>query len=185
LHRKARHFVISHIARSTLRRSSFAWFWRLPALFALAGGSAQAAALDDLNLADYRGKVVLLDFWASWCAPCKASFPWMARMEGKFERRGLVVIAVNVDHDRRLAEEFLRAQQTSFRVYFDPRGQLAERYGVGAMPSSFFIDRDGRIRHAHQGFRAAEREEAERELDELLAERQDVTAGRQGTNRTP
>jgi thiol-disulfide isomerase/thioredoxin len=132
---------------------------------------APAATLEQLDLDAYRGKVVLLDFWASWCGPCKESFPWMQRMEQRFGDRGLVVIAVNVDHDRALAEQFLRTQQPRFAIHFDPRGLAAERYGVNAMPSSFYIDRGGKIRYTHLGFVAAEREDAERQLSALVAEK--------------
>lgn len=102
----------------------------------------------------------------------------MQRMQDRLGTRGLVVIAVNVDHDRRLAEEFLRAQHVLLPVYFDPQGQLAERYRVSAMPSSYYIDRDGQVRFTHRGFRLVEREDAERELEALIAEPQSKSAHR-------
>jgi thiol-disulfide isomerase/thioredoxin len=133
-------------------------------------GLARATAIDPVDLPAYRGKVVLLDFWASWCGPCKESFPWMQRMQQRYGERGLVVVAVNVDHDRALAEQFLRAQDAHLNVVFDPQGQAAERYQVSAMPTSFYVGRDGAVRYTHLGFRAGEREQAERELAALLAE---------------
>ncbi len=137
----------------------------------LAGASSGAATSDALvDLQAYKGKVVLLDFWASWCGPCKESFPWMQRMQSRYAGQGLVVVAVNLDHERRLADQFLASQQPSFSVVFDPEGQLAERYRVNAMPSSFYIDRSGKVRHTHAGFRVAERADAEREIAALLAE---------------
>lgn len=144
----------------------------LAALLALAVLPCRAVSLEGLNLEQYRGKVVLLDFWASWCAPCLESFPWMQRIQEKYSNRGLVVIAINVDHERRAAERFLQAQQASFPVFFDPNGQLAERFHVSNMPSSFYIDRKGNVRYAHPGFRDSERGDAERELTALLAEQQ-------------
>jgi thiol-disulfide isomerase/thioredoxin len=142
----------------------------LLSLAALPCLAPRAATLDRLDLDAYRGKVVLLDFWASWCGPCKESFPWMQRMAHDYADRGLVVIAVNVDHDRSLAERFLRDQQPRFAVYFDPQGQLAEHYQVNAMPSSLYIDRSGKIRYMHRGFVAGDREDAERTLSALVAE---------------
>ncbi len=139
----------------------------LPALLVLSGAARAAGPLD---LAQFKGKVVLLDFWASWCAPCIESFPWMRRIQQKYADRGLVVLAVNVDHDQRQAERFLRAQQADFPVFYDPLGQVAERFHVSSMPSSFYIDRKGQIRFAHAGFRARETADAEHQLASLVAE---------------
>jgi thiol-disulfide isomerase/thioredoxin len=142
-------------------------------LLLLAPGAppAAAASLEPFAPEAYRGKVLLLDFWASWCAPCKESFPWMQQMAARYGARGLAVVAVNVDHDRALAEKFLRAQQPAFDIVFDPLGRLAERYQVETMPSSFYIDRGGKVRQVHRGFRAQERGDAEREIARLLEER--------------
>lgn len=142
----------------------------LTTLLALVVLPCQAVSLDGLNLGQYRGKVVLLDFWASWCAPCLESFPWMQQIQQKYSERGLVVIGVNVDHERRAAERFLQAQQASFPIFFDPNGQLAEHFHVSNMPSSFYIDRKGNIRYTHPGFRDSERSDAEREIAALLSE---------------
>jgi len=140
----------------------------LALLFASAG--ACAGPPDALDLGAYAGKVVLLDFWASWCLPCKESFPWMQQVHNRYAQQGLVVIAVDVDHDRKPADQFLAQLQPSFPIVFDPHGNLAERFGVNGMPASFYIDRNGRIRYTHTGFHAQERDAAERELTGLLAE---------------
>jgi len=138
----------------------------------LVGGPAAANGTigDSLDLEQFKGKVVLLDFWASWCAPCKASFPWMQHLQQQYPRTDFVVIAVNVDHDRRLAEQFLQAERADFSVVFDPQGRIAERFDVHSMPASFYIDRSGRVRFTHAGFRNAERDGAEREISRLVAE---------------
>lgn len=117
-----------------------------------------------------RGKVVLLDFWASWCAPCRRSFPWMNAMQQRHAADGLVVLAVNVDHDRPLADAFLREVPVSFRLEYDPAGELARRFQVQAMPTSFLIDRQGRVRARHAGYREAQRAMRETELQKLLEE---------------
>lgn len=116
------------------------------------------------------GRVVLLDFWASWCAPCRRSFPWMADLQQRLERDGLTVIAVNVDHDRALADRFLARSPAGFRVEYDDSGSLAGQFGVQAMPTSIVIDRGGKIRYRHSGFRDAQRAEREREIIQLLQE---------------
>lgn len=116
------------------------------------------------------GKVVLLDFWASLCAPCRRSFPWMNALQQQHGNAGLVVIAVNVDHDRPLADTFLRKVPVSFRLDQGASAELARRLGVQAMPTSFLIDRQGRVRARHAGFREAQRAERENELTLLLEE---------------
>jgi thiol-disulfide isomerase/thioredoxin len=84
----------------------------------------------DLDLSAYRGKVVYLDFWASWCGPCKQSFPWMQAMKETYDRQGLTVIAVNLDMDRADADKFLERFRPTFEVRFDPNGKLAAFYKV-------------------------------------------------------
>jgi cytochrome c biogenesis protein CcmG, thiol:disulfide interchange protein DsbE len=128
-------------------------------LLVLASRSALAASGGQLlDLAAFKGQVVYVDFWASWCAPCRESFPWMNRMQGEFGRDGLVIIAVNVDHDRVDAERFLREHAAQFRIVFDPDGILPEQFGVRGMPTSFLIDREGRVQSRHAGFRLTDRD---------------------------
>ena len=113
------------------------------------GISAPVPAFD---LSPYRGKVVYLDFWASWCAPCRFSFPWMSQTQVAFERQGLVIIAVNVDRDRDLADEFLRNNPAQFKIVYDPTGAVPGSYNIKAMPTSILIDRDGKVPYVHTGF---------------------------------
>jgi cytochrome c biogenesis protein CcmG/thiol:disulfide interchange protein DsbE len=140
------------------------------AAFLSAATASSAATYETLDLNSYKGKVVLVDFWASWCAPCKDSFPWMQQILSRYSDRGLVVVAINVDRDRHLAEQFLNLQNPSFPIVFDPQAKLAERFKVSGMPASFYIDRSGAVRFAHVGFRVNERDDAERELAKLLSE---------------
>lgn len=118
----------------------------------------------------YAGKVVLVDFWASWCAPCLRSFPWMNELQRRHGDAGLVVVAVNLDQERRLADAFLSKTPANFRLEFDAAGEVARRFGVQSMPTSFLIDRSGNVRARHAGFRDAQRQEREREIVELLEE---------------
>lgn len=121
-------------------------------------------------LGTLKGKVVLVDFWASWCSPCLRSFPWMNELQQRHAAQGLVVVAVNLDQDRALADEFLEKTPAGFKVEFDQQGALAKQFGVQAMPTSFLIDRNGRIRVRHAGFREAQRAEREQQIQQLLKE---------------
>lgn len=106
-----------------------------------------------LDIGRYRGSVVVLDFWASWCVPCRRSFPWMNAMQDKYGKHGLVIVGVNLDKDRELAEAFLDEIPADFHIVFDPDGTLPEQYGVVAMPSSYVLDRQGNVVGRHLGFK--------------------------------
>jgi cytochrome c biogenesis protein CcmG, thiol:disulfide interchange protein DsbE len=136
----------------------------------LATGAASAVPPGDpIALESLRGKVVYLDFWASWCVPCRQSFPWMDHLQQVLGRDGLVVVAVNVDHERADADRFLRELAPGFRVAYDPEGTLAEQYHVHGMPTSFLIDREGKVQLQHAGFRTRDRDELEARIRTLLA----------------
>jgi thiol-disulfide isomerase/thioredoxin len=124
-----------------------------------------------LDLHDYRGRVVYLDFWASWCGPCRQSFPWMQSMKNSYQDQGLTVIAVNLDKSRAEADRFLSHFTPTFEVRFDPKGGLAEVYKVHVMPSSVLIDRHGVVRLTNEGFRPVDEPAYEAHVRELLAEK--------------
>lgn len=105
-----------------------------------------------IRLEDYRGKVVYLDFWASWCAPCRQSLPWMERMHREFGAAGLEIIAVNVDEKPADALRFLKRFPVGFPVVTDRHGEIAALYNVQDMPSSYLIDRRGVVREVQRGF---------------------------------
>lgn len=133
--------------------------------------SPETSAEAPLDLAALRGKVVYLDFWASWCAPCRESFPWMNRLQAELGAEGLVVIAVNVDDSRGDAERFLREHPAQFRIVFDPQGELPEKFGVHGMPTSFLIDRQGHVQARHEGFFMRDRDALARQVRSLLLAR--------------
>jgi thiol-disulfide isomerase/thioredoxin len=114
------------------------------------------------------GRVVWVDFWASWCVPCRRSFPWLNSMQRKYGPAGLQIIAVNLDKERALADGFLREVPAEFAVRFDPSAALAKEFGVQAMPSSFLIDADGNVLARHFGFTTAETEDYERAIQAAL-----------------
>ena len=130
-----------------------------------ASGHADDSAL---NLDAYRGQVVLLDFWASWCVPCRRSFPWMNQMQQKYGGQGLVIIGVNMDASTSDAEAFLRDYPAQFTIVSDPDGTLARQFEVEAMPSSYLIGRDGVIASRHLGFQVRQADEYEATIREVL-----------------
>ena len=132
---------------------------------------APTKAAAPLDLAGLQGRVVYLDFWASWCGPCKQSFPWMQSMKAMYETQGLTVIAVNLDAERADADRFLDRFKPTFDVRFDPKGEFAEFYRIEGMPSSVLIDRHGVKRFTHVGFRPEDAPLVEAQLRELLAEK--------------
>ncbi|MGB5397846.1 MAG: TlpA disulfide reductase family protein [Gammaproteobacteria bacterium] len=123
----------------------------------------------ELDLASLRGKVVYLDFWASWCKPCQKSFPWMRELKSAYESRGLEVVAVNLDKDRALADSFLKQLDVNFVVAFDGSGSTASDYQLKGMPSSYLIGRDGKIYATHVGFRDQDKQKLEAAIQKLLA----------------
>jgi thiol-disulfide isomerase/thioredoxin len=129
-----------------------------------------AHAAPPIDLEDFRGRVVYLDFWASWCAPCVQSFPWMQAMQNTYERRGLTVVAVNLDQYRKDAERFLTKFHPNFDVRFDPQGEVAERFKIQGMPTSVIIDRHGVLRFTHIGFLPVDQAAYEDQLRQVLAE---------------
>ena len=138
-------------------------------LLVLASPSARAAHPDDLlDLTQFKGRIVYLDFWASWCAPCRESFPWMNRLQGELGHDGLVVIAVNVDRERAEADCFLREHPAQFRIVYDSDGLLPEKFGVRGMPTSFLIDRNGHVQSRHEGFLVRDRDVLTQQIRSLV-----------------
>ena len=123
-----------------------------------------------IDLRTLKGQVVYVDFWASWCGPCRKSFPWLNAMQSKYANKGFKVIAINVDSDRKLAEGFLKEHKAEFTIGYDPNGDLAKAFTVQGMPSSFLIDRNGVIRYSHVGFREKEVATMEEHIQALVKE---------------
>ena len=121
-----------------------------------------------VSLHDYRKKVVYVDFWASWCAPCKQSFPWMTEMQERYKKQGFEIIAINLDDDRDSALQFLERVSPGFTIAYDPEGKTAESYGLTVMPSSYLIDRKGQLTAVHKGFKTTDKHEMEEKIKSLL-----------------
>ncbi len=139
--------------------------WLTLATLAQAAAPAPAGPLD---LSAHRGRVVVVDFWASWCKPCRQSIPWLNSLKAKYGASGLTIIGVNVDAERGDADRFLRDVPIDFEVVFDPDGNIARQFKVQAMPTSYLIDRAGRITETHLGFREASKSGTEASIKALL-----------------
>lgn len=122
-----------------------------------------------VSAASLRGKVVLVDFWASWCAPCREELPILERLHKQYRAQGLVIVGVSVDRDAANARSFATKMGLTFPVVHDAQHQLAGRFAPPKMPSSYIIDRRGVVRHVHGGFRAGDAASIEREIKALLA----------------
>lgn len=120
---------------------------------------------------DLKGAVVLVDFWASWCAPCKASFPALNKIADEFSARGLRVVGVSVDERRPPFEAFVTRLKPSFAVVRDARQELVGQVKVPTMPTSYLVDRTGKVRFVHRGFHDHTDEELRREIVALLEEK--------------
>jgi cytochrome c biogenesis protein CcmG, thiol:disulfide interchange protein DsbE len=121
-----------------------------------------------VRLSQYRGKVVYLDFWASWCGPCKQSFPWMNSVQAKYGAQGLKVLAINVDTRRDDARKFLLSSPAAFDLAYDAQGKTPRLYDVKTMPSSYVIDRAGRLSALHRGFSSADTAGLEQAIRQAL-----------------
>lgn len=119
-----------------------------------------------VTLESLKAKVVLVDFWASWCGPCRKSFPWMTSLQERYGKKGLAIVAINLDKDRSAAESFLVKYPASFAVAFDPAGKTAEAYKVTAMPSTYLVGSDGTILASHLGFDPRQTGEIETRIEE-------------------
>lgn len=104
-------------------------------------------------LFDGKARATYIDFWASWCGPCRQSFPWMNRLQAKYGPKGLRIVAVNLDSQTADAQRFLAERPAQFTLAFDPTAESARRFGIKAMPSSVLVGADGRVAATHAGFR--------------------------------
>lgn len=125
--------------------------------------------LSDLN--QYQGKVLYVDFWASWCGPCAKSFPFMNELHQQLKDQGLQIVGVNLDENVDDAKGFLSKYPASFTIMVDASKQCAKDFGVQAMPSSYIVDRKGIVHHVHLGFRPNEAKELRGLVEKLLAEK--------------
>lgn len=121
-----------------------------------------------VKLNDYKGKLVYLDFWASWCGPCKQSFPWMNEMQARYGAKGLRVVSINVDQKPDDAKNFLSTNAARFEVGFDQAGKTPRAYAIKGMPTSVLISAEGKVLMVHSGFKDDQRADLERQIRAAL-----------------
>lgn len=135
------------------------------------GLSLPAASGEAVDIGKLRGKVVYVDFWASWCGPCKRSFPWMNEMNRKYADKGLAIVAVNVDKKRADAERFLAVTPAQFTVVYDHAGATPAAWQVKAMPTSYLVDASGKVVFVESGFRDEHKDDVEQRIRAALGVR--------------
>ncbi len=159
---------------STCRRSfAFLAFWLTLSITSSAGPLKPGDRFPSLAHAGdaAKSRVVLVDFWASWCGPCKASFPAMEAMQKEYGERGFSIIAISVDEDAESMRQFLDEHPVSFKVLHDTDQRLVNQVEIEAMPTSFLLDQQGRVAAIFRGFKGEETEsEIKAKLEELLTE---------------
>ena len=134
------------------------------------GFSLSSRAGDTVSLEQLKGQVVMLNFWASWCGPCRAEMPLLEQMYKRYSPLGFTLVGVNVDADTKDAEKWLAATPVTFPVLFDKESKVSQLYDVDAMPSSVFIDRKGNVRYLHRGYKAGDESEYLNQIRALLKE---------------
>lgn len=152
---------LAHAAAAVVGAAALAW-----------GLAAQAVEVGQkapgLPATTAGAQVVYVDFWASWCGPCRESFPWMNAMQAKYGTQGLRIVAVNVDQKPDDMKAFLKDFPASFDVVPDPKGEQPKAWGVKGMPTAYLLDAQGVVRKVHQGFKRAQADELEASIRELL-----------------
>lgn len=124
---------------------------------------------DTINLADQRGKVVLINFWATWCGPCRKEMPALEALYKQYQNQGLEILAISVDSDPVVAETFIAKQDISFPILFDPENQVSTAYHAMAMPTTAIINQEGQVHYVHQGYKPGTEALYEEHIQALLA----------------
>jgi len=107
----------------------------------------------EVRLSELKGQVVMINFWATWCGPCRQEMPLLQQIHTKYEPLGFTMLGVNVEPDSAAAQSWLKGMPVSFPILFDRKSEVSSSFGVEAMPSSVLIDREGRVRHVHRGYK--------------------------------
>ncbi len=124
----------------------------------------------NVKLSELRGQVVLLNFWASWCGPCRQEMPLLEKMQRRYSSLGFTILGVNVEEDPRKAKTLLKDISVSFPILFDTRNTVSKQYKVSAMPSTVMIDRNGNMRYLHKGYKPGDEAQYKKWVKQLIRE---------------
>ncbi|MGD8908211.1 MAG: TlpA disulfide reductase family protein [Chromatiales bacterium] len=125
---------------------------------------------ENVKLSELRGQVVMVNFWASWCGPCRQEMPLLDQLYRRYQPMGFTLLGVNVEEDSAAADKVLSEIPVSFPILYDSKNQVSERYQVSAMPSTVMIDRDGNVRYLHHGYQPGYEERYQQQIRELIRE---------------
>ena len=126
---------------------------------------------ETISLADYRGDVVMINFWATWCGPCREEMPILDELHSRYQRAGFQLLGVNIDDEPQRAKNMIAELGVTFPVLFDSSKEVSELYAVQAMPVSVMVDRDGQIRYVHHGYKPGYEDKYLDQIRELIRER--------------
>ncbi len=155
--------IFSVLAATSLASSSL--IGQLAPDFALKNASGE-----NLRLSEFRGDVVMINFWATWCGPCRQEMPLLDELYSRYQRVGFNLLGVNIDDDSGKAMNMIAELDVSFPVLFDTRKEVSKLYKVDAMPVTILVDRDGRVRHVHHGYKPGYEQDYLNEIRSLLRE---------------
>jgi len=125
---------------------------------------------ENLRLSEYRGDVVMINFWATWCGPCRQEMPLLEEIYQRYNKLGFTLLGVNVEEHSNDADRFLAETPVSFPILFDPSNEVSKQYGVSAMPSTVIVDREGNVRFLHHGYQPGYENEYQNQIRELVRE---------------
>jgi peroxiredoxin len=125
---------------------------------------------ENIKLSELRGQVVMVNFWASWCGPCRQEMPILDQLYQRYQPMGFTLLGINVEEDSAAADKILKEIPVTFPVLYDTKHKVSERYQVRAMPSTYLIDRDGKLRYLHKGYKSGTEEAYQQQLRELIRE---------------
>jgi peroxiredoxin len=125
---------------------------------------------ENIKLSELRGNVVMVNFWASWCGPCRQEMPLLQQLHDRYQGMGFTLLGVNVDEEPAAAEKMLKEIPVNFPVLYDSDNKVSKQYQVKAMPSTFMVDRDGNVRFLHKGYKPGYEDEYQQQIRALLRE---------------
>jgi thiol-disulfide isomerase/thioredoxin len=159
----------------SLRALLLASLAAMPALAVAPAGPAPAFTLKSMagkpvSLSQYKGQVVMINFWASWCGPCRTEMPILEKLHAKYKPMGFTMLGVNVEPDSSLAANWLKTTPVSFPILFDTKSEVSKLYSVAGMPSTVIVDRKGNLRWLHRGYKAGDENEYLNQIRALVRE---------------